>query len=538
MSIKIFSNYTIDYLVNRLVRSEEGFEISKCNFGQSEMEAMSQREKLTTAIFFVDFIKFYEAFAKTERQDFRSFLRTQVEYNYACIENLSKHSGDVYCFLLTPSLIPLDGIFDYGEMDSDNAMYEFNRELTRSCSSLSNVFSLNINKEVIKDGLNSFYDYENWIEFRSPYSANGLLTLSNIIKNQILKKSQNIKLVITDLDNTFWSGIVGDDGVHGIEVGHETRNGVIHHDYQIFLNRLKNLGIMIGVVSKNEFSLAEPALDDVRNPFLKKDFFDIRCNWEPKSENIIKMCETMNIGQDAVLFIDDSDYEIAEVSANTQITNAVKFENEESKNPVHNILYNLDIFPRVLTAEDFEKSKLYAANKERDIEKQRFSSVHDFLMSQDLRAEFVNVSEDNIKRVVQLIGKTNQFITSNTRYSHEGIFDFMESPNTFTWAIRLDDKIGSYGIVGIVMGTQHDQFISVDQWVMSCRAFNRTLEHFILCKLRALFAQRKIVVNFEETNRNLYVKTFLESNLQRSQSSHGLTFVLNTGTTLEHYVNE
>jgi len=508
-SVKIYSNHTIDFLIKKIQSKSSNLKFEKSNFGQADHEALFFKDIYHSTIYITDFIQFFNKFASCEVDQIEFFLNDYFKTIKKCLQNLSQHSETVYCVLLTPSLFPLDDIIIYKGFDSFEIMNKLNNMLINCMNEIKNLSCIDINKIASRIGCNQFYDYQNWVHYRCPYSALGMNRIAEHFLENLFSNSKSIKIVITDLDNTYWSGVVGDIGIDGIEIGYEVTNGVAHFDYQVFLSRLKNLGLLLAICSKNEKSLAYPALNESRN-FLKfKDFIKIECNWERKSHNIKKICSELNIGEESVIFIDDSNYEIDEVSLNSSVKANILYSNEDLKfSSAETLMRAVNFFPKNFTNEDHKKLQMYKENDQREDEAKSYDNIEEFLISQKLRAKFNDLNSDNIIRAMQLIEKTNQFTLSDKTFDKTELLNYYKTNAGFVKVIELEDKHGSYGIISVIIGNISDRIL-INQWVISCRAFNRSLEAFILRTLAVESGLSTIEVSFKHLEKNMYAKKIL-----------------------------
>jgi len=282
----------------------------------------------------------------------------------------------------------------------------------------------------------------------------------------------NKKALILDLDNTLWGGIIGEDGIDGIQLGDETPEGMAYRDLQNYLKDLSNIGVMLNVVSKNEDVIARKGFEHFSSVLKADDFISFKANWEPKHKNIIDMAKELNIGLDSMVFIDDTPAEqdivkhyIPEVSV------------PHINDPINTIriIDQHGFFEKTsLSEEDQLRNKYYQQNNQRENSIKTYSDIKDYLKSLEMKCIVDSFNQVNAERVTQLINKTNQFNLTTKRYS--SIVDLIPDREYITLCARLLDKFGDNGIVTALIAGVKDNIAIIDLWVMSCRVFKRDLE--------------------------------------------------------------
>ena len=294
------------------------------------------------------------------------------------------------------------------------------------------------------------------------------------------------KVLALDLDNTLWGGVIGEDGLDGIKVGPPSPEGEAHRDLQRYALELKDRGIVLAVCSKNNE-------EDAKLPFLRHDAMvlkldDIvvfRANWQDKVTNLREIAATLNLGLDSIVFLDDNPVERALVRGELPEVLVPEF----GTDPV-SILAALNrslAFEAVsLSKEDLERHASYRQNGLR-MELQRSSaSVEEFLRSLKMRAEVGPLHDEVVTRVVQLIGKTNQFNLTSRRHSAAEVRAMMRSPLFWTQYFKLSDRFGDNGLVGLIIAKadpSHSVAWEIDTWLMSCRVIGRKMEELMLGEL-------------------------------------------------------
>lgn len=318
------------------------------------------------------------------------------------------------------------------------------------------------------------------------------------------------KGLITDLDDTLWSGIVGEVGVERVswnQEGHTQAHGL----YQQMLGHLASCGVLLAVCSKNEPSIAEAALARP-DLFLKADsLFPVCAGWEPKSQSVARILRTWNIGEDAVVFIDDSPMELDEVKRAFPGIACRQF-NGKDPAQVWNLLCELrDLFGKPLLMEEdrLRQASIRAAAQIEGLGESAASP--EFLRSLKATVTLDWRIEPSERRPLELINKTNQFNLNGRRIGEGEWQRYLENRNTVLAVASYSDKFGPLGKVAVVLGTKRRSAVHVSHWVMSCRAFSRWLEYHTLDALFRETNAEEITFDFEATDRNKPLQAFFRA---------------------------
>ena len=323
------------------------------------------------------------------------------------------------------------------------------------------------------------------------------------------------KLVILDLDNTLWGGIIGDDGYQKIKLGDESADGRIFSEIQSYFKMLKNRGLLLSIVSKNEQKIALKGLSLKKSILKPKDFVSMRINWKKKSENILSIQKELNIGLDSIVFIDDNPTERAEVKSKLpEIT--VPNIGASPENFIE-IIDNLNLFSssNKTTKEDKKKTKLYQIEKSRHKLKLEINSKDKFLEKCKIKIKFLKINNLNIDRVYQLTNKTNQFNFTTKRFTQPEIMQYKNNKKNKIIIVEASDKFGDYGLISVLYLSLKQNTINVDNWLMSCRVFNKTIEDAILysiIKKSKKIKKKMIYIDYIENEKNKFLKNFLIKN--------------------------
>lgn len=295
------------------------------------------------------------------------------------------------------------------------------------------------------------------------------------------------KCLVLDLDNTLWGGLAGEIPASELKLGPEDPVSRSFLDFQKTVLYLKSRGIILAACSKNDESVALAALRDHPFNLLKPDQFSThRINWDPKSQNIRSMAEELNLPLDAFMFVDDSAMEIAEVSSSLPEVTCVHLP-EDPALFARTLAESVSLPPTTLTQEDRTRTDLYRAESARkSLQENHGGSYDDFLQSLEMVCRIDNIDDHNIERVAQLFQKTNQFNFTTRRHSAQKILEFASSPRSWCRALTLEDRLGSYGLVGVLLATPaSDEELEIESFLLSCRVFKRGVEDVLMNRLCA-----------------------------------------------------
>jgi FkbH-like protein len=317
------------------------------------------------------------------------------------------------------------------------------------------------------------------------------------------------KCVIVDLDNTMWGGIIGDDGLENIQIG-SLGIGKAFTEFQYWIKKLKNRGIIIAVCSKNTESIAKEPFEKHPDMVLHLDDIAVfMANWDNKVNNIKHIQSILNIGFDSMVFLDDNPFERNMIREN--IPGITVPELPEDPAEYLEYLYTLNLFETVsFSGEDAERTKLYQVEAKRAVLQASYTNEDDFLKSLCMTSLVEPFNKFNTPRVAQLSQRSNQFNLRTVRYTEDDIKHLITQPDTYTIAFTLEDQHGDNGLICvIILKKENAETLFVDTWLMSCRVLKRGMEHFILNNVVALAKQHgytNLKAEYLPTAKNQMVK--------------------------------
>ena len=319
------------------------------------------------------------------------------------------------------------------------------------------------------------------------------------------------KVLVTDLDNTLWNGVIGEDGLDGIRVGPGTPAGEAHQRLQQYLLELKNRGILLAVCSKNNPEDARLAFEQHPNMVLRlEDFAAFRANWDDKATNLRAIARDLSLGLDSFVFLDDNAVEREWVRS--QLPEVAIVELGPS---VFHYVRDLDrtgyFHALSLSPEDLQRAEQYRTEVQRASIRASAASLDDFLLQLQLEAFVEPVVDRNVARVTQLVNKTNQFNLTTRRYTEAQVRAKAADSAGWTGAFHMSDRMGSYGLIGAlfcVPGAEANEW-EIDTWLMSCRSLGRQMEKFMFDRLVDAAIHRgiaRLIGVYRPTAKNVLVK--------------------------------
>ena len=358
-------------------------------------------------------------------------------------------------------------------------------------------------------GLDKWSDPLYWHMYKYALSMEAIPTLafnvSNIIKSIYGK---NKKALALDLDNTLWGGIVGDDGVEGIEIGPETSMGQVYSEFQDYLKQQKDIGVILNVCSKNEEENAIAGLNHPDGVLKPDDFIVIKANWDPKSKNLADMAGELNLLPESFVFVDDNPAEREIVR--TQM-NVVSPEIGSVEEYIRVIDHSGFFEVTNLSADDAKRNEMYKENAKRAQLQASFDNYGDYLVSLEMKGTIKGFEPIYMERIAQLSNKSNQFNLTTRRYTRAEIEEIAGSDEYIDIYGKLEDKFGDNGVVSVVIGHKNGDVLDMDLWIMSCRVLKRDMEYAMMDELvrKARAAGIKIIRGYYyPTAKNKMVKDF------------------------------
>ena len=322
--------------------------------------------------------------------------------------------------------------------------------------------------------------------YRQPFTGTLQLDLSRALARIIEARTKPArKCIVLDCDNTLWGGIVGEDGVGGVELGPDFP-GRAYVEFQRQLKALKEAGTLLAVSSKNNEQDVLEMFDTHPAMVLRREDISVfQVNWAPKSLAIGRIAAELNIGIDSLVFIDDSSFEIEEVQTRFAEVMCLTVAADIERLP-EMLVQNAPLFDKLtITDEDRVRTQMIQATQQRQHLAQDLGA-EDFLRSIDLRVDLNPCRDQDLGRFVQLINKSNQFNLTTRRYSAEEIDALRSDRGVDLFSVTVGDKFGDYGLVGVCILKSEGGLARIDSLLMSCRVLGRGIETVMLAHAVAL----------------------------------------------------
>jgi FkbH-like protein len=380
---------------------------------------------------------------------------------------------------------PAPGVLDGQEKSGQAAcLRRINDGLREIARANSGVHVLDYDGLAARHGRRAWHDERKWQTMRMPISAPCLIHLANEWLRFLHPITGKVaKCLVVDLDNTLWGGVIGEDGMAGIKIGIE-HPGSAYRAFQRAILDLYHRGVILAVCSKNNEGDAREALEKHDGMLLRPHHFAaLRINWQDKGRNLREIAVELNIGIDSLAFFDDNPAERELVRQQTP--EVMVLEVPDDPEQYARALRDWPVFERLsLSAEDRERGKFYAQDRQRGELEQAAGSLEDFYRSLKQEAEIGVVTPATLTRVAQLTQKTNQFNMTTKRYSEQEVSALAADPRWCIRWIRVKDRFGDNGIVGVAMAhNKGGGAWEIDNFLMSCRVIGRTVETAVLATL-------------------------------------------------------
>lgn len=471
------------------------------------------------------YVWFYQVPIKVEYGEFLSEIQLYIQK----LKYVLSHVGDTRLFII----LTMESLQNFRFIDSDYSLYQAMGEYNNSLIELSrthiNVKLIDFSEFLQRYSCDDIFDWKFY--FLSQMGLNP--KLSKDFQSWWQKKLDSIalkrkKCLILDLDNTLWGGILGEDGVEGIQIGDDYPGKAFSY-FQKILLKLSQQGIILTICSKNN---EEDVLDVwEKNPFmiLKKDnFVATRINWDDKASNIKSLSEELNIGLDSMVFVDDNPTEREWVHSVLPEVVVPEFPKQPYELPSFVFRLINDYFKVYsITEEDSHKTDYYKANTLRKQSRNEFANLEDFLRNLEISITIEQVNEFNISRIAQLTQKTNQFNLTTKRYTDAEIRNFVEN-GWDIWCLKVSDRFGDSGITGCVMVNGND----IDTYLLSCRVLGRNIEDAFIKQVLLLLKNKNI-----DTVKAHYIQSTKNKLVENYWSKIGFQLISQTGLEKDYELN-
>ena len=490
--LAILSNSTLDFIVPALVataaRHGIALEVIQPSFDQVAQEALTPDSKVNSSkpgavLLALDYRALPLKLSLGDPEGASATVQGVVGYFQALANGIKSNSAALCIFqTLAPPAETLFGSLDRalpGTMR--NLIDSINRELgemvLRSGDILLDVAGL---AEIV--GISHWHDTQMWNMGKFAF-ADDLIPLyaDHVGRTLAAIRGKSRKALILDLDNTVWGGIIGDDGLEGIQIAQGDARGEAHLAVQRIALDLRQRGIVLAVSSKNTDEVAREPFERHREMLLKLDHIAVfQANWNDKATNIQAIAEELSLGLDAMVFLDDNPVERGLVRR--LLPQVAVPELPEEPAYYARTLAAAGYFEAVAFAsEDLQRAGFYQDNARRASLRKQVGGVDAYLASLDMTITFQPFDALGRARIVQLINKSNQYNLTTRRYTDPEVAGAESDPDVFTLQVRLADIFGDNGMISVIICRPDGPGVwAIDTWLMSCRVLGRKVEHMVL----------------------------------------------------------
>jgi FkbH-like protein len=497
----------------------------------------------------------YVIILKSSEKVLKEFYTTPCEEKAAFSEDYVKKFGlllqtlqsNLKCKIIINNIVELnDGVFgNFGNKTKFSVLYQIkkiNLMLMELSQGTADLFMLDL------DGLVKMIGHYNSFDPKMYYNADMVLNLDVI--PQFSKNVHDViqaiegnfkKCVILDLDNTMWGGIIGDDGIEGIQIG-DLGLGKIFTDFQLWIKQLKERGIIIAVCSKNTEAIAKEPFQTHPQMILKlTDISVFVANWENKADNIRDIQKILDIGLDSIVFIDDNPFERELIKKEIpQITVP-----NLPEDPAEYLMYlkALNLFETAsFINSDVSRTLQYQQQTIRADLKKKFTNEEEFLANLEMSCVVAPLNAFTIPRVAQLSQRSNQFNLRTVRYTEQDLARLQSQPGYTTLSFTLTDKFGENGLIAfVILKELKPDTLFVENWAMSCRVLRRGMENFMLnciTEHSLLNGYKYLVGEYLPNTKNMMVKDHYQT-LGFDKQTDGTSFLnLTNYSIIKTYINK
>lgn len=504
--IMFLGNYTLEFVANQFkqLADNQGIE---CNthlsgFNQYHQDILNSKSRLyeiePDVIFFsIDLFALTEEFIFESDQDKTSIFKKQISDEISVIKKLSRKLPrtkifiDNFCYYQTSTMstIEFNTLFSYKHLE-DSA----NNELFKAVLDFDKISIIDVRSLIMKHGASKLFDSRLYYLARSHWSRFGLIKISELYLRYLKAFSFPIKKVIVlDIDNTLWGGIIGDDGIDNIKLSREGE-GKAFYDFQRELLKLYKRGILLAINSMNTREIVIDTIEKHSDMILKPEHFVcVKIDWRNKAQKMIEIANELNLDVSSFVFLDDSDYEREMIIKKFPEILTPKLPIDYADYP--EFIRALDAFDQLnISNDDFIRNKTYKANVARETLQNKIIDIEDFYYSLEMKAKIGIATNDISSRIAQMSQKTNQFNLRTIRYTDAEIKEFIRNPDFRVYYINLSDKFGDYGIIGTAVVNLINKKAFIDSFIFSCRALGRTAETALLNFIISDLSERKLEV--------------------------------------------
>jgi len=415
-------------------------------------------------------------------------------------------SSSIFVQTVVAPLEPLFGSFDRAESGSPFSMVEALNQRLADWAATGEIVLIDIARLASTVGLEAWDEPRHWHASKLSFSPEMICVYADVVARTIASaRGKARKCLVLDLDNTLWGGVIGDDGVDGIQLGQGSATGEAFLAVQRIALELRARGVILAICSKNDDEVARLPFREHPEMLLREDHIAVfQANWTDKAANLRFIAERLNIGIDSLVFLDDNPAERMQVRLELPMVAVPELPDEPAFYP--RILAAAGYFEAVtVSREDRERASYYQANVSRAASLRASGDIDSYLASLDMVCTIAPVDAVSRARVSQLINKSNQFNLTTRRYSESEVAAAERDHGRHAIQVRLADRFGDNGIISVVIVDKKRRSWEVDTWLMSCRVLGRRVEQAVLRHLVGAARREKaaaIIGRYIPTPRN------------------------------------
>ncbi|MCP4932808.1 MAG: HAD-IIIC family phosphatase [bacterium] len=487
--------------------------IDEANFGEVITELLRPVEGAYDAyILFLDAQGFHAHDWRLDTSASMQMLNDKIDLLVSALASFaSQSSHPIFINTLPLPPTPAVGFLDQHHGDGDNANIKLvNERLCELTAQQSQIVLIDSFVAMNAIASAKWSDPKMWFYGRIPYSAEASRALAgSFAKGWRAEKKAPPKVLAIDLDNTMWGGIFGEDGVHSLQCGDDFPGNAFKAIQSEFL-RLKNQGMILAILSKNDPAAITAFADHPGIILNEDDFVAHRINWTPKPQNIRKLATEINVGLDSFIFLDDSPHEREAMRALAPEVYTPELPDDPAQRP--DWLRSLSkTWPIRLTKEDAERSSMYLARRKASEMQSAAATFEDYLAGLEQKLILEEVSQATLPRIAQMHQKTNQFNLTTKRFDESDIKAMMDDENKMVVLGRAGDKFGDHGISICATIAIDGEKANLKTLLMSCRVIGREVEAAFLGALLTKLGKRGIKTvsaSYIPTEKNIIVVDF------------------------------
>ncbi len=477
--------------------------------------------------------------ASCNEHEFRSYVDAELDRFRSIWAALAALPGcqiiqNNFEFPASTTLGNLDSISPAGRTRFIN---ELNREFAAEAARNPRLILQDLCAIAAAVGTRQWFDPARWFSYKLANSVEGTWEIASSLSALVRAMyGRSRKVLVLDLDNTLWGGIIGDDGVNQIVIGRETALGEAYTAFQEYCLSLRERGILLAVCSKNDEQIARQGFGHPDSVLKLEHFSAFKANWEPKHENLRAIADELSLGVDSFVFIDDNPAERAIVAA--QIPGIAVPDIGSDVTKFISVIQDGRYFEVTsIGAEDLDRARLYEENAARATLAPKFANYGEFLDYLEMTAEIAEFDAVHMERIAQLTNKSNQFNLTTRRFTRAELDAIAADPGYIGLYGRLSDRFGDNGLISVVLGRIEQRTLHMDLWLMSCRVLKRDMEFAMLDSLVERARSRSvdtIIGYYLPTAKNAMVAEHYQrigfTLLERDEQSGSSTWTLDLST--------